>query len=311
MKKTLQFALQWGAVMVIIATALSFLGRFYWFFELFTSFKLQYTFCLLICIIGLTVIKKRLMAVICAAFLIPNLLAILPTYNALSYDNINQGNLRVTSINLLSSNYSYFKVETYIENTKPDILVLEEYHERWEQGLERVLENYPYQYTVPRFDNFGIAIFSNTKLTSKATLELNEAEIPSLLCSFMINNEEVHLLATHPPPPMSSTKYNLRNEQLKEIENLGATLKNLIIIGDLNLTPYCHHFESLLNHAHIKDTRAGFGIQPTWPVWGWPLSIPLDHCLISNDIITINRSIGPDVGSDHYPVTVDLLIPSL
>ncbi|MBL3657497.1 endonuclease/exonuclease/phosphatase family protein [Fulvivirga sediminis] len=311
MKKILRFVLQWGAVMLIIATTLGFLGRFHWFFELFTSFKLQYTFSLLIAIIGLTLIKKRILALICMVFFIPNLLAILPSYSASSYDNINLGNLRVTSINLLSSNHNYTQVESYINKVKPDILVMEEFQEHWQQGLKNTLKDYSFQYAVPRIDNFGIAIFSKTKLNSTKTLTLNQAGIPSLLCSFLINNEEVYLLATHPPPPISSSKYTIRSKQLNEIGALGAKLKNLIVIGDLNLTPYCYHFDNLLEQGHLKDTRAGFGIQPTWPTWGWPFSIPLDHCLTSDDIITINRSVGPDVGSDHYPITIDLLISSL
>lgn len=34
--------------------------------------------------------------------------------------------------------------------------------------------------------------------------------------------------------------------------------------------------------------------------------IPIDHCLVSNDIIILDRRIGSNVGSDHYPIYIEL-----
>jgi len=38
------------------------------------------------------------------------------------------------------------------------------------------------------------------------------------------------------------------------------------------------------------------------------LGIPIDHCLVSPEIIVTKRSVGPSVGSDHYPVIIDFSI---
>lgn len=38
------------------------------------------------------------------------------------------------------------------------------------------------------------------------------------------------------------------------------------------------------------------------------MSIPIDHCLHSPDITVINRRVGSDVGSDHYPLIIDFSI---
>ena len=46
----------------------------------------------------------------------------------------------------------------------------------------------------------------------------------------------------------------------------------------------------------------------SWPAEYCPLGITIDHCLVSPDIEVKQRLVGPDVGSDHLPVIVDLLL---
>jgi len=50
------------------------------------------------------------------------------------------------------------------------------------------------------------------------------------------------------------------------------------------------------------------GMQPTWPTFSPLLEIPLDHLLHTKDVTIVNREIGVDVGSDHYPLIVDLVL---
>ena len=36
------------------------------------------------------------------------------------------------------------------------------------------------------------------------------------------------------------------------------------------------------------------------------LSNPIDHCLLSDDLFVENRFVGKFVGSDHFPIVVDV-----
>jgi endonuclease/exonuclease/phosphatase (EEP) superfamily protein YafD len=40
------------------------------------------------------------------------------------------------------------------------------------------------------------------------------------------------------------------------------------------------------------------------------LMIPIDHCLVSEDIRVINASTAEGIGSDHLPLIVELELPS-
>lgn len=78
-----------------------------------------------------------------------------------------------------------------------------------------------------------------------------------------------------------------------------------MLLGDLNVTPWSKHFQQLLDRTGLLDSSSGYGVQPSWPNFSWLLRIPIDHCLHSSDIVIDQRKVGPDVGSDHYPIIVD------
>ena len=79
----------------------------------------------------------------------------------------------------------------------------------------------------------------------------------------------------------------------------------VLLLGDLNATPWSHPFKRLLQETGLIDGSRGMGYQPTWPAGVLPLLIPIDHCLHSQELRVVHKEVGPMVGSDHYPVIVD------
>jgi endonuclease/exonuclease/phosphatase (EEP) superfamily protein YafD len=56
------------------------------------------------------------------------------------------------------------------------------------------------------------------------------------------------------------------------------------------------------------NVRDGFGLLPSWPTFlffKW-LMLPLDHCLVSNDIRVADARTGEPIGSDHLPLIVEI-----
>jgi endonuclease/exonuclease/phosphatase (EEP) superfamily protein YafD len=80
-------------------------------------------------------------------------------------------------------------------------------------------------------------------------------------------------------------------------------------MGDFNATPWSRPYRRLHNGTGTCDTRAGYGVQASYPADSWLLRIPIDHVLASCNVGVRDRRIGPDVGSDHLPVIVDLVLP--
>ena len=80
-------------------------------------------------------------------------------------------------------------------------------------------------------------------------------------------------------------------------------------MGDMNATPWSRPFGTLVAASGLCDSRAGFGVQASWPAWSAIVRVPIDHVLVPCDVGVTARRIERDVGSDHLPVVVDLVVP--
>jgi len=76
----------------------------------------------------------------------------------------------------------------------------------------------------------------------------------------------------------------------------------MLVMGDLNTTPWTAHFSEMLETGQLRDTRAGHGFHPTWPASVFALHIPIDYILVNEKIgVDHFESIKLD-GSDHRNV---------
>ena len=294
-------------LLTVLVTLLSYLGDYGWFFDLWSHFKLQYLTVLLIGSLILLWGRKWKLVAFCLPFLMLNAVDIVPLYSGGNKDTSVKNTAKINCINVLSSNKDVDAVVAYLKQTKPDLVVFLEFTSTWEQQLDPHLTSYSNRILIPRTDNFGIAVYSKIPLTSQEERTLGNAELPSILISFKINNRKVQLLATHPLPPMGNQTFDLRNNQLKAIARLAKTSKSeFILMGDLNTSSYSTHFKRLIEDSNLIDSRKGFGVLATWPMWFSPASITLDHCLVSKGIAVKSRKVGEFVGSDHLPIFIEI-----
>jgi len=66
----------------------------------------------------------------------------------------------------------------------------------------------------------------------------------------------------------------------------------------------------LLARGGLVDTGLSRGLTATWLSRLPFLGLMIDHVLVSPDITVIDNRLGAQIGSEHFPVTVDLAIPS-
>ena len=81
----------------------------------------------------------------------------------------------------------------------------------------------------------------------------------------------------------------------------------MVVLGDLNVTPWSPWFRRLLEAGGLADL-AGGPHRPTWAPAPVPaaLGLALDHVLATPGIRLLSRRLGPRLGSDHRPVVVHL-----
>lgn len=298
-----------GAV-VCIATVLGFCSRFGWLFDLFSHFPVQYFLGLVIVATLLLVPRQRGAAACFAIFALINLAVILPLYfgRTLQTDE-HELTLRAMLINVNTKSGDPTLVAKTLSEMDPQILVLEEINSRWLTDLEEVLRAYPHSCVCPREDNFGIGLFSKLPLADATVVDIGDAKAPSILANVRIGTTTIRVIATHPVPPAGASYSRLRNTQLDRIpDHVPNGGSPVLLLGDLNASPWSHHFKQLLMRTGLRDSSKGRGVQPTWPTHNPLLLIPIDHCLHSSDVMVLRKEIGPNVGSDHYPVIVDIAL---
>jgi endonuclease/exonuclease/phosphatase (EEP) superfamily protein YafD len=293
-----------------MATLLGFLGPSHWFLDLFSHFRVQYCAGLGLVALLLAVSRQYRLSAIFGFFAMINLALIMPFYFGKADVPPFSGNpIRLMLANVNNSSGNPETVNLAIQSIKPDILVLEEVNAHWLLKLNPSLTNYAYSQTEPREDNFGIALYSRFPLTNAQIVFIGDAEVPSVFAEIATPQGICAVLATHPPPPGGSELSQLRNGQLAELPSwTRRTSQPILLAGDLNVTPWNPYFKRLLRNSGLSNSMQGRGIQTSWPTSFPPLRIPLDHCLHSPEIKIVQRTIGPHVGSDHFPLIVDFII---
>jgi endonuclease/exonuclease/phosphatase (EEP) superfamily protein YafD len=296
-----------GAI-ATIATIFGFLGSFSWFFDLFSHFRVQYLLGLLTLGVIMWLGSHRKTAVFFLVFSLVNLGVALPLYFGRQTIDPLLSPLRAMLINVNSSLGDAARVRTVIEAENPDILVLEEISSRWLGDLTWLTNTYPHCLIEPREDNFGIALYSKLPLRDSQIVYVGEADVPTIIATVQLKQKDLYVVATHPLPPLGKDYTRLRNGHLEQLPKILRSPHPILLLGDLNLTPWNNNFQKLLNDTGLQDSTKGFGYQPSWPSQSPVLLIPLDHCLHSKEISILNRRIGKSVSSDHYPLIVDFVI---
>ncbi|MFT4834303.1 MAG: endonuclease/exonuclease/phosphatase (EEP) superfamily protein YafD [Flavobacteriaceae bacterium] len=306
MKKLLHAALTLIMIFTSIFSVLGYFGVSHWLLDLPSHFKPQYLIVLVVGTSILLVSKKRI-ALIFAPFILASAFEVVPLYFGGNKNNELTSSTKIVCINLLSSNRQFEAVEQFIESKSPDIIVLQEFSPLWQQMLEPKFAAYPYQLALPRNDNFGIAVYSKVSFSELKELTVGPAGLPSIQGDFELDGKTVTLMATHPLPPVGPEYFKLRNGQLSELGKLASASPNeFILLGDLNTSSFSFHFKALLKESNLIDSRKGFGLLTTWPTWFLPAQTTLDHCLVSQGIYVKSREVGPDIGSDHLPIFIEL-----
>jgi endonuclease/exonuclease/phosphatase (EEP) superfamily protein YafD len=190
-------------------------------------------------------------------------------------------------------------------------VLLLEVDEAWKRALGELADVYPQQHVVARDDHFGLALLSRIPWDRIETLQTGDAELPTVVAEWPLDESgRLTFIGSHPLPPGSRVMAKMRNEQLRELAALAKqTSGPVILAGDLNVTSFSPYFRDLLRDSGLWDSRQGRGIQATWGPMPL-LEIAIDHCLLSREFAVRHRYVGPHLGSDHRPVTIDVCLPS-
>jgi endonuclease/exonuclease/phosphatase (EEP) superfamily protein YafD len=311
------FATIWGLGAIALLTS-----RYGWpiYLELLSHFQVQY-FVLSLLLLALLCYLRHKWLILLSAFIVAvQSLQILPWYLPHQGQAIAQpANLRFLIANLNTQNRSFDRVLSFIRQEAPDLALLIEVNQAWLEQLNSLEDILPYQFGQANPDNLRIALYSRQPLINAQANTFETARNAGIITNLTINGQSLTLLGIHPPPPIKPFWFQIRNRQLDAIARYVQTQSTPVLVaGDFNATMWSPYFQRLMQKTQLHDTRQGFGILPSWPVpvsyqpifpgMSRLLGIPIDHCLVSPTLKTVNIRIGPQLDSDHRPLIVDLLV---
>ena len=300
----------WATVVAVtgLCTLAGFAGRFGWPIELAAHFRAQYALILTIALAPALFTSPPIPVFVVGSLLLINLATILPLYRKpRSQPAADSPTLRLLHANILVSNRNHAAIERLIRDQQPDIVLLEEINQRWMDALRGLQPAYPHGAAVVLSNEYGLALFSRLPLEHVEAVQIIPGGLPSIVARLSVAGRQVTLFGTHPHAPTNRLKTSLRDRHLLAlIDYVRGLTGPVIVFGDFNTTSWSWVFQRLVREGRLRDSRQGFGVQPTWPTEWLPLfRVPIDHCLVSRDVLVLNRRVGPSVGSDHLPILIE------
>jgi len=329
-----RIALPWLAAFGLVAGSMTVLGRLggvWWPLDVAAHFPAQCAPVLAICVGGLWSLRRRKWAALAAIPLAINVALIAPVYvppgdasrplqylagrSAEAPGSPSGPTLRLLQFNVQMRNRRFADVAAYVEGSGADLVSVQETDRAWVDTLASGAPSYRVAVAAPQDDKHGLALLVRRDAVGLRMLGAQVIRLtpgaggtPAVEARFEWAGRRLALLSLHPRPPINPWHPRQRDDELAAAERWARDqVDPVIIIGDLNATPWSAPFRRLVHGAGLVNSQRGFGLQPTWPK---PLpvlaTIPIDHVLHSPVLATLDRSLGPALGSDHRGVEVEL-----
>jgi endonuclease/exonuclease/phosphatase (EEP) superfamily protein YafD len=293
-----------------VGTVVGLFGLWHWVADLVAQFRPQYL--LVVAPLALVEALRRRFrnAAVFGALAVINAIFVAPAYVPARGADPDAARLRVLLANVHILNDRYGAVLDLVRDTDPDVVLLQEPDDLWVAGVAGLTNTHPHTFIVARGDCYGMAVYSRRPLAGADAVRIGEGWVPSIHAQFEADGSPLHLIGVHAVPPANREASRMRNEFLDALPGYLAGLEGAkVVIGDLNATPGSWHYRRLLQRSGLRSSRDGRGIQPTWPA---PLPrvfrIPIDDALLSPEIAVTDRRLGPFIGSDHYPIILDIVL---
>jgi endonuclease/exonuclease/phosphatase (EEP) superfamily protein YafD len=303
------------AVLLLGATVFSMLATKYWLFELFSHFTPHYAVAALLVALALALLGAwRWMAFAVALALwngYPVAQALMrgsapPAKTARSFT--------VFHFNVGLHHEQPSRIVSYLQRRAKeiDVVVLIEVTNDFDAALEDLKELFPYQVRHLEDSPFGIALASKQPLDFGAVAFIPSEQFPHVEATIKLPGRAtpLALYAIHAPPPISAEFAQARNAKFEHVARLAAAqpAATPVVVGDFNVTPWSPYFKRFIGSSGLAEVRTPRHFDHTWPVAfnNATLGLAIDHSFAHPSLRVVKRTIGPDLGSDHMPVTVTL-----
>jgi endonuclease/exonuclease/phosphatase (EEP) superfamily protein YafD len=296
-----------GAAAAAAGGILASLAHLAWWLELFSHFRAQYAALLVACGAGLLALRRPALGVAALALAAANAIPLLHYFGPAGESAPEGGTVKAVLLNLWFRNERHDRVLDYLGQVQPDLAVFLEATPAWSGALRALDELLPYQ---ARAGELFVA--SRMPLAGLRAVPLAESGAMAVVFGLEAPQGRLTVIAVHANWPLGAAIAASRDLELARLAQLAREATGpVVVLGDLNVTAYSPVFVELLARSGLRDCAAGQGLHATWPAPFPPLYLQIDHCLADPRIGIRGLRSGPWVGSDHFPLEVELALPEL
>lgn len=214
--------------------------------------------------------------------------------------------LRLTTYNVLYANTAHDRTLDFLRQNQADVVVLMEVTPQWSAALDTLDDLYPYRLACPGYRICGLTMLSRLPLQDAWAGWVDDGRTRAVEAVVTVRGRALRIVGTHLSAGLSSRHHAQQNLQLGSLlEHLGDSDTPTVLAGDFNMAPWTPRLRRFADQAGLTIVP---GLNGTWPAMlPVPARIPIDHVMASPDLPVPDRSVGPDLGSDHRPVTVTVM----
>ncbi len=297
---------------VALATVAGFFGSLWWGFDLAADYRFVYLMVAVVCAVLYGLTFGRGMAAVFSVAAVVNAFVVAPLWLASQPRSATDTGVIVATYNAQRRASTQDRIVDWLRREPADIVIIQETTSAWTPVFERA--ELPYRIVLAPEERvvFGTTILAKVDAVDASAQEIEIVATKVIEMETTIDGVPVVVYVTHPRRPGSATEADARLRLFSALADLVAERAGpTIVAGDLGTTRWSHAFGTLTADGVLRSSEDGFGYQPTWPTMSWPIvgryaGIPVDHILMSPGLTAAERRVGPELGTDHLPVVVDV-----
>lgn len=228
--------------------------------------------------------------------------------------------LRIAFANVNAWNSPSSAALRWFEDTGADVVALIECSTSWVDGLRGASADgaATWPHALVRIDDHpigGVTLLSRYPLRDAKAMVSPEGRFPMIDAVVEAPEGPVRIIVAHPVPPVGFGAVQLRDAEFRWLAQQCADSDlPTAVVADFNDTPFGQALREFETRSGMRRGTRVSGLVTTWPSrvggipWPAPLRIAIDHCYVSADIGVEAIAAGPDIGSDHLPLLIDISV---
>ena len=218
--------------------------------------------------------------------------------------------IKILFSNVLMTNRDAGRLRDLIEARDPDVVLLVETDQWWQEQMAELECRYPHRVLHPLENTYGMLLYSRLDLIDPEVKFLIQDDIPSIHSGVRLaNGTRIEIRCLHPRPPVPTEESDSLPRDA-EILIVGKENREdprpFIVFGDLNDVAWSRTNYLFQNISGLLDPRVGRGFYHTFHAGIPLLRFPLDHFFHSKHFRVGDFRRLRNIGSDHFPVYIEL-----